>query len=93
MRIWHKERKPFILVTHDVEEAIFLADRIVVMTPGPGRIKEIVPVSLPRPRLRTAAEFVQIRDRLVRLLQSEETSMPEPVTAEIRGGLEPVYKF
>lgn len=90
VRIWQKERKPFILVTHDVEEAIFLADQIVVMTPGPGRVKEIVTVSLPRPRERTAAGFVELRETLVRLLQTEEASPLGTLTAAIRmSGLHP----
>lgn len=75
-RIWLRENKSFILVTHDVEEAIYLADRIIVMTPGPGRIKEILPISLARPRVRTEAGFIQLRSRILRLLQADE---PEAV--------------
>lgn len=79
VRIWQRENKSFILVTHDVEEAIYLADRIVIMSPGPGTVKEIVPVSLPRPRLRTEAGFIQLRDRIVRLLQKNEPETGEPL--------------
>jgi NitT/TauT family transport system ATP-binding protein len=49
-RIWNETRKSVIFVTHDIGEAIFLADRVLVMTPRPGRIEEIVDVDLPRPR-------------------------------------------
>ncbi|WP_019637860.1 ABC transporter ATP-binding protein [Paenibacillus fonticola] len=72
VRIWRRENKSFILVTHDVEEAIYLADRIIIMTPGPGTIKDNIPVSLPRPRIRTEAGFIQLRGKILRLLQSDE---------------------
>jgi NitT/TauT family transport system ATP-binding protein len=49
-RIWNETRKSVMFVTHDIGEAIFLADRVLVMTPRPGRIEEIVDVDLPRPR-------------------------------------------
>ena len=60
-RLWEHEGLTTVLVTHDVEEAVFLGDRIVVMESRPGRIKRIVPVPLPRPRLRTAPEFQRIK--------------------------------
>jgi len=49
-RIWNETRKSVMFVTHDIGEAIFLADRVLVMTPRPGRIEEMVDVDLPRPR-------------------------------------------
>ncbi|QKV54866.1 ABC transporter ATP-binding protein [Comamonas antarctica] len=61
-RIWQKERITMLLVTHDVEEAVFLGDRVVVMQPHPGRIRRIVPVNLPHPRNRSDPEFIRIRD-------------------------------
>lgn len=61
-RLWEHQGLTTILVTHDVEEAVFLGDRVVVMQSHPGRIKRIVPVSLPRPRIRTAPAFHAIRD-------------------------------
>ncbi|MFT3857196.1 MAG: ABC transporter ATP-binding protein [Aquabacterium sp.] len=61
-RIWQAEGITAILVTHDVEEAVYLGDRIVVMQPRPGRIRRIVDVPLARPRERTSAEFTAIKD-------------------------------
>ncbi len=61
-RIWQRERITMILVTHDVEEAVFLGDRVVVMRPRPGRIHRIVPVPLPHPRNRSDPRFIQLRD-------------------------------
>jgi len=60
-RIWQVEGITMILVTHDVEEAVFLGDRVVVMQPRPGRIKRIVPVQRPHPRSRDDFALSQIR--------------------------------
>lgn len=55
--IWEKQKKTIIFVTHDIEEAVFLADRIVIMTPNPGKIKSIISVPLARKRDRTSHDF------------------------------------
>ena len=64
-RIWEQERITMILVTHDVDEAVYLGDRVVTMAPRPGRIKRIVDVALPRPRERGDARFIRLRDEIV----------------------------
>ena len=61
-RIWQKERITMLLVTHDVEEAVFLGDRVVVMQPSPGRIRRTVEVDLPHPRNRSDPAFIALRD-------------------------------
>jgi NitT/TauT family transport system ATP-binding protein/sulfonate transport system ATP-binding protein len=71
-RIWEAEGITAILVTHDVEEAIYLGDRVVVMEPRPGRIKRIVDVELPRPRDRTSRAFSAIKEDVLAELSSLE---------------------
>ncbi|WP_223517564.1 ABC transporter ATP-binding protein [Pseudomonas sp. GL-B-19] len=60
--IWAKEKITMILVTHDVDEAVFLGDRVVVMQPNPGRIRRILDIDLPRPRNRSDSRFIALRD-------------------------------
>ncbi|MHC8333804.1 ABC transporter ATP-binding protein [Pseudomonas sp. LB3P25] len=60
--IWAKEKITMILVTHDVDEAVFLGDRVVVMQPNPGRIRRILDVDLERPRNRSDSRFIALRD-------------------------------
>jgi NitT/TauT family transport system ATP-binding protein len=71
LRVWSAARRTAIFITHNIEEAILLGDRVVVMTARPGRIKEIVAVNLPRPRDVTSAEFNEMRRRIGSMLESE----------------------
>ena len=61
LRIWDRERTTLLLVTHDIEEAVYLADRAIVMTGRPGAITDAIPITLPRPRDRTSAAFAAVR--------------------------------
>lgn len=65
LRIWQQRRSTAIIVTHDVEEAVFLCDTIVVMAPRPGRIDAVIAVDLPRPRNRASLEFVQLKQQVL----------------------------
>ena len=55
-------------VTHDIDEAIYMSDRIVIMTARPGTIDRIIPVTLDRPRDRSSSEFLQLRGEILELL-------------------------
>jgi len=68
--IWQRTSLTVLFVTHSIEEAVFLADRIVVMSPGPGRIESEVTVPLPRPRSVVAPEFNELRRELAQRLHS-----------------------
>ncbi|MEJ0069917.1 MAG: ABC transporter ATP-binding protein [Pseudomonadota bacterium] len=57
LRVWQAERRTVIFITHNVDEAIYLADRVVIMTPRPGRIRRVIDVDLPRPRDITSPGF------------------------------------
>ncbi|WP_010461319.1 ABC transporter ATP-binding protein [Acidovorax radicis] len=65
-RIWQQEGITMILVTHDVEEAVYLGNKVVVMEPRPGRIRRIVPVDLPHPRERTSFAFTTAKDGVLK---------------------------
>lgn len=71
LRIWEEERSTVVFVTHSVDEAIYLADRIVIMSARPGRIKDVISIDIPRPRVRTSTEVNGIRDRILADLKSE----------------------
>jgi sulfonate transport system ATP-binding protein len=65
LRIWEHEKRTMVLVTHDIDEAIFLSDRIVILSERPGEIKEIISVDLSRPRDRSNNLFLEIRKQIL----------------------------
>ena len=74
LEIWEEQRKTVVLVTHDIDEAIYLADKTVVMTAQPGRICEMIHVDLPRPRryeMRSEAAFIALRDHVTQIVRTE----------------------
>ena len=75
LRIWKERNMTMIMVTHDVDEAIYLSDRIVVMSPRPGRITKILNVPFSRPRARSSNEFLRCRGEILRLLDFGGTVM------------------
>jgi ABC-type nitrate/sulfonate/bicarbonate transport system ATPase subunit len=75
--VWSETKKTVLFVTHDVDESIFLSDRVIVMTPRPGRIAAEIGIPLPRPRsldMVTDPQFMTIKREIVRLLHAEEIS-------------------
>jgi sulfonate transport system ATP-binding protein len=70
LTIWRETRLTVVFVTHSVEEAIFLADRVVVMSAGPGRIASDIEIDLPRPRDVSSVEFNALRREITQGLSS-----------------------
>lgn len=68
LRIWQTRGTTMLLVTHDVDEAIYMSDSIVLMSPRPGRVERIIPVDIPRPRDRSSPEFLRLRGEILSLL-------------------------
>ena len=76
LRVWNETRKTALFITHDIKEAIYLADRVLVFTARPGRIKEIVDIDLPRPRtlhIKRERQFIEIEDAIWSSIEEEVT--------------------
>lgn len=74
LKAWDESKKTILFITHDVEESIFLADSVYVMTARPGRLKENIPVNLPRPRdysIKNSSDFLSLKTRLLGLIREE----------------------
>jgi NitT/TauT family transport system ATP-binding protein len=69
--IHEKLRKTTVFVTHNVEEAVYLADKVVVFTKRPGTVKRIIPIELQRPRNKLSRQFIEYRERIIELLREE----------------------
>jgi NitT/TauT family transport system ATP-binding protein len=76
-RIQRVEHKTIVFVTHSIREAVFLADRVVVMTSAPGRIKEVFPIKLPEQRDRFAPEFTHYESEITRVVKEEVAKVHE----------------
>lgn len=81
IRIWQETHKTIVFVTHSIDEAVFLADRVAVMTASPGTIKKVINIDLPRPRdgTRSSAEFGWFRHKVWELLQNNGAEETEKV--------------
>ena len=75
---WTQDKRTVMFITHDVEEAVYLANRVVVMAAGPGRIQQIIPVDLPYPRteaIRLSEAFLQIKNAVCRAVYHQTTPL------------------
>lgn len=68
LKLWQEEKNLMIMVTHDVEEAVYMSTKIIIMEPRPGRVKEVVDIDLSYPRDRTSDEFVVYRNKILKIL-------------------------
>jgi len=74
LRVWEQDQKTVLFVTHDIDEAILLGDRIYVMTARPGRLKEEIVVPIPRPRsveMVMDPQFIAVKRQILELLRNE----------------------
>ncbi|MBO0992721.1 ABC transporter ATP-binding protein [Bacillus sp. SD088] len=78
LQIWSKEKKTVVFVTHDVAEAVFLADRVVLMSPRPGKVKEIFSIKQQRPRNRDDEQLLKLQSKIYESInRAKEKIMPE----------------
>ncbi len=94
LQIWSTERRTIVFVTHDIEEAIVLSDEVVIMSRRPGRVRDIVPIDLPRPRdpvtARFAPRFHELYQRIWSQLDPPENAPPgAPARAALPAGATP----
>jgi ABC-type nitrate/sulfonate/bicarbonate transport system ATPase subunit len=68
LQLWQTRGATMVLVTHDIDEAIYMSDRIALMTARPGRIERVLDVALPRPRMRTSTPFLELRTTILEML-------------------------
>ena len=80
LSVWEKTRKTVLFVTHQIEEAVYLADRLVIFTARPGRVREILKIDLPRPRpldVKRSQAFLEYEDYVWRIIQKEVKEGPK----------------
>ena len=68
LRVWRARRTTLLLVTHDIDEAIYMSDRIAIITPRPGPVERVIDVALGRPRERVSPEFLRLRASILEML-------------------------
>jgi len=74
LEIWKTEKTTIIFVTHDVEEAIYLGSKIVIMSPHPGRVRKIINNDIEKPTSRTSSEFYKLKDEIYKILETNTSS-------------------
>ena len=82
LRLWEDRGTTMVLVTHDIDEAIYMSDQIVIMTPRPGRIERVIEVKLERPRERNSSEFLQLRSDILEQLHFAGKLKGQPIEAK-----------
>jgi ABC-type nitrate/sulfonate/bicarbonate transport system ATPase subunit/ABC-type nitrate/sulfonate/bicarbonate transport system permease component len=78
LRLWQARLTTTLLVTHDIDEAIYMSDRILILTPRPGRVDQTIPVDLARPRDRSGTEFLRLRSEILQLLHFAGNAIANP---------------
>ena len=76
LRIWRARGTTMLLVTHDIDEAVYMSDRIVILSPRPGRVDRILDVPLARPRQRNEAQFLRLRSEILEILHFAGETVP-----------------
>ena len=74
-KIWAKEKRTVIFVTNNIEEALYLADRIIILTECPAKVMKEYKIDLPRPRSMVSEEFLQLREEISRLVDVRESEV------------------
>jgi ABC-type nitrate/sulfonate/bicarbonate transport system ATPase subunit len=77
LRLWEARGTTMLLVTHDIDEAVYMSDRIILLSPRPCRVERILTVPLPRPRQRNAAGFLRLRAEILEILHFDGKSVVE----------------
>lgn len=78
LRIREEQKMTMVMVTHDVDEAVYLSDRVVIMTPRPAKIEQVIDIELGRPRARGSADFINYRTKILKILNfAGENREPE----------------
>ena len=68
LNVWREKKQLVVMVTHDIDEAIYMGTRVIVMEANPGRIKADIPIDLPYPRHRSSSQFTDYRTRILKML-------------------------
>lgn len=84
--LWKQNAHIMVMVTHDIDEAIYMSNRVVVMAPRPGRIRKIVPIDLEYPRNRTGDEFIKYRKEIMQMLDFVDGNQKEEFNSDRERG-------
>lgn len=75
LEIWQRNRTTMLFVTHDLDEAVFLGQRVIIMNPRPGHIRQVIGIDLPYPRKRTGTAFQELRSRVLAEFEKAEPGL------------------